>query len=102
MPNTSIHCHVINIFALVDVMFSCHPKADKKSFRLVLWCFTSQTLRFQSTEPCNSLWVFTVSCQIHGVFWEELSALFVLSAAVMLLHWLFLLPLMFATENKTS
>lgn len=39
MPNTSIHCHVLNIFAVADVMFSCHPKADKKSFRLACVVF---------------------------------------------------------------
>lgn len=67
MPNTSIHCHV-NIFAVVDVMFSCHPKADKKNFRLAVWCFISQTLRCQSAayEPHSNLWVLMVSCQIHG------------------------------------
>lgn len=63
MPNTSIHCHVINIFAVVDVMFSCHPKADKNSFRLTVGCFTSQTLRFQSaaSEPLG----VHSECQIH-------------------------------------
>lgn len=106
MPNTSIHCNVVNILAVVDVMFSCHPKADKKSFRLAVWCFTSQTLRFQSaaSEPHSNLWVFRVSCQIHRsvLGGAECSHSSVLSAAVMLLHWLFFLPLMFVLNLKSA
>lgn len=104
MPNTSVHWHVINIFAVVDVMFSCHPKADKKSFRLAVWCFTSQTLRFQSAafEPHSNLWVFTVSCQIHGSVLGRAECSHRLSAAVMLFHWLFFLPLMFVLSLKSA